>query len=105
VPANHQHAFYRFSFRLEPKRLREGWSRDRIIRALIAEGIPSLSGACPEIYREGAYAKSMAGFQRLPNAEYLGTVSLGLLVHPSLDDHFLADCRTALEKVFDAATN
>jgi dTDP-4-amino-4,6-dideoxygalactose transaminase len=105
LPPNHQHAFYRFSFRLVPKRLKSDWNRNRVMRALIAEGIPSLSGACPEIYLEGAYAKSMAGFQRLPNAAYLGTVSLGLLVHPTLDGRFLGDCRVALEKVFDAATN
>ena len=76
-----------------------------MIRALIAEGIPCLSGACPEIYLEGAYAESMAGIRRFPNAAYLGTVSLGLLVHPTLDESFLNDCRAALEKVFDAATN
>jgi len=105
LPANYQHAYYRFSFRVEPTRLKADWSRDRVIRALIAEGIPCLSGACPEIYREGTYAESMAGFRRFPNAAYLGTVSLGLLVHPTLDESFLQDCRVALEKVFDAATN
>lgn len=105
LPPNHQHAFYRFSFRVEPTRLKSGWNRDRVMRALIAEGIPCVSGACPEIYLEGAYAKSMAWFQRLPNATYLGTTSLVLLVHPTLDDRFLSDCRIALEKVFDAATN
>jgi dTDP-4-amino-4,6-dideoxygalactose transaminase len=63
-----------------------------------------MPGACPELYREGVYAQSMAGFQRLPNAAYLGTVSLCLLVHPTLDESFLGDCRVALKKVFDAAT-
>jgi dTDP-4-amino-4,6-dideoxygalactose transaminase len=105
LPANHQHAFYRFSFRVEPKRLKGNWDRDRVIRALIAEGIPCLSGACPEIYLEGTYAESMAGFRRFPNAAYLGTTSLALLVHPTLDESFLSDCRVALQKVFDAATN
>ena len=104
LPANYQHAFYRFSFRLEPARLRSDWNRDRVVRALIAEGIPAMPGACPELYREGVYAQSMAGFQRLPNAAYLGTVSLCLLVHPTLDESFLGDCRVALKKVFDAAT-
>ena len=49
LPANHQHAFYRFSFRLEPARLRGDWNRDRVVRALIAEGIPAMPGACPEL--------------------------------------------------------
>jgi dTDP-4-amino-4,6-dideoxygalactose transaminase len=104
LPANYQHAFYRFNFRVEPKRLKSDWNRDQVIRALVAEGIPCVSGACPEIYLERSYAKSMAGIQRLPNAQYLGTTSLALLVHPTLDESFLSDCRVALEKVFDAAT-
>jgi len=47
----------------------------------------------------------MKDFQRLPGAAYLGTVSLALLVHPTLDEPFLNDCRLALEKVLDVATN
>jgi len=105
LPANHRHAFYRFNFRVEPKRLKTDWNRDRIMRALIAEGIPCLSGACPEIYLEGAYSASIKDFQRLPGAAYLGTVSLALLVHPTLDESFLNDCCLALEKVLDVATN
>jgi dTDP-4-amino-4,6-dideoxygalactose transaminase len=105
LPPGYNHAYYRLNFRVNPRRLRDGWSRDRVMRALIAEGIPCLSGTCPEIYRESAYRKSIAEFRRLPNAAYLGTVSLALLVHPTLDDGFLADCRGALAKVLDAATN
>jgi len=105
LPPGHNHAYYRLSFRVNPGRLMDGWTRDRVMRALIAEGIPCLSGTCPEIYREGAYRESMAEYQRLPNAAHLSTVSLALLVHPTLDDTFLADCRAALAKVFDAATN
>jgi dTDP-4-amino-4,6-dideoxygalactose transaminase len=104
VPLNQVHAFYRLNFRINPDRLNLGWNRDRILRALIAEGIPCLSGPCPEIYRENAYAKLLPGF-RLPNAAYLGTVSLALLVHPTLDERFLDDCGIAIEKVFDAATD
>jgi dTDP-4-amino-4,6-dideoxygalactose transaminase len=104
LPPGHNHAYYRLNFRVNPGRLKDGWNRDRVMRALIAEGIPCLSGTCPEIYRESAYRKSMAEFRRLPNAAYLGTVSLALLVHPTLDDEFLSDCRAALAKVFGAAT-
>lgn len=104
LPANHQHAFYRFNFRVEPKKLKSDWNRDKIIQALVAEGIPCVSGACPEIYLERTYAKSMTGMRHLPNARYLGTTSLALLVHPTLDENFLSDCCIALEKVFDTAT-
>jgi dTDP-4-amino-4,6-dideoxygalactose transaminase len=105
VPPGDEHAFYRLSFRVNPGRLNPGWNRDRIIHALIGEGIPCLSGSCPEIYLESAYAKLSPGFPRLPNAAYLGTVSLALLVYPTLDERFLDDCRIAIEKVFGAATD
>jgi dTDP-4-amino-4,6-dideoxygalactose transaminase len=105
VPQNREHAFYRFNFRIDPNRLNPGWNRDRIMRALIAEGIPCQSGTCPEIYREEAYAKLLPGHPRLPNAAYLGNVSLSFLVHPTVDERFLGDCRIAIEKVFSAATD
>ncbi len=104
LPAGHEHAYYRFEFRLDPQHLKAGWNRDRVMRAMMAEGIPCLANACPEIYLEGAYAKTTAGLQRLPNAAYLGTVSLALLVHPTMDQSFLDDCRAAIEKVLGAAT-
>ena len=104
LPKGHEHAYYRFEFRLNPQNLKPEWSRDRVMRALISEGIPCLVGACPEIYREGAYAKSLPGFQRLPNAAYLGSVSLCFLVAPTFDENFLSDCRAAINKVFSAAT-
>jgi dTDP-4-amino-4,6-dideoxygalactose transaminase len=104
LPTGHEHAYYRFEFHLNPRQLKAGWNRDRVMEALICEGIPCLVGACPEIYLEGVYAKSMPGFQRLPNAAYLGSVSLALLISPTFDEGFLNDCRAALDKVFSAAT-
>jgi dTDP-4-amino-4,6-dideoxygalactose transaminase len=104
LPAGHEHAYYRFEFRLNPQKLKAGWNRDRVLMALTSEGIPCLVGACPEIYLEGVYAKSMPGFQRLPNAAYLGSVSLALFIAPSFDQGFLNDCHTAINKVFSAAT-
>jgi dTDP-4-amino-4,6-dideoxygalactose transaminase len=104
LPTGHEHAYYRFEFRLNPRQLKAGWNRDRVMEALKCEGIPCLVGACPEIYLEGVYAKSMPGFQRLPNAAYLGSVSLALLISPIFDEGFLNDCRAALNKVFSAAT-
>ncbi len=104
LPQGYEHAYYRFEFRLDPKHLKSTWNRDRVMQALIAEGIPCLSGTCAEIYLEQAYAESMAGFQRLPNAAYLGSVSLALPVQPNLDAEFFSDCQEAIRKVLDAAT-
>jgi dTDP-4-amino-4,6-dideoxygalactose transaminase len=104
LPDGYDHAYYRFAFTVKPLHLRPGWDRDRISNALSAEGIPCFSGPCPEIYRELTYARLMPEFQRLPNAAYLGEVSLALLVHPTIDEIFLHDCEAALRKVFDIAT-
>jgi dTDP-4-amino-4,6-dideoxygalactose transaminase len=104
LPRGHEHAYYRFEFRLNPEWLKPGWTRDRVMTALWCEGIPSLVGACPEIYLEAAYAQYLPEFQRLPNAAYLGQVSLALPVAPTYDHDFLNDCRAAINKVFCAAT-
>jgi dTDP-4-amino-4,6-dideoxygalactose transaminase len=104
VPPGHEHAYYRLEFRVEPGRLKPGWTRERILNAFNAEGIPCFMGVCPEIYREHAYAQSRPSPQRLPNAAYLGTVSLTFLTHPTIDEEFLCDCETAIERILDVAT-
>ncbi|HSV91822.1 MAG TPA: DegT/DnrJ/EryC1/StrS family aminotransferase, partial [Desulfobacterales bacterium] len=45
------HAYYKYYAYLRPERLREGWSRDRVASAVVAEGVPCFTGTCPEIYR------------------------------------------------------
>lgn len=87
-PAEHLgHAFYKYYLILRPEQLRPGWSRDRILAELIAAGIPSFTGACPEIYREQAFvAAGLAPAQALPNAQRLGTTSLMFMVHPTLSE-------------------
>ena len=68
---------------MRPERLKRSWNRQRIMEAIIAEGVPCFTGSCPEIYREKAFVE--AGFQPaapLPNAAALGDASLAFLVDP-----------------------
>lgn len=102
VPRSYTHARYRLEVTVDPSALGEGWSRDEIIRCLNAEGIAAFSGPCPEIYREAAFAGD--GHLRLPNAKRLGEESLMLLVHPTIDEGYLADCEAAFAKVLTAAS-
>jgi dTDP-4-amino-4,6-dideoxygalactose transaminase len=97
VPPGYEHAYYRFEFRLNPKRLRPTWDRDRVTQALGAEGIPCLSGTCAEIYLEKAYATSAEGGAP-PQRGHLGTVSLALPLQPNLDERYLRDCEEAMRK-------
>ncbi|NVO00997.1 MAG: DegT/DnrJ/EryC1/StrS aminotransferase family protein [Geobacteraceae bacterium] len=98
------HAYYKYYVFIRPELLSEGWSRDRLMEAITAEGIPCFSGSCSEIYREKAFTD--AGFgpaERLPVAKELGETSLMFLVHPTLCEQDMRDTVEAVKKVFMAA--
>jgi dTDP-4-amino-4,6-dideoxygalactose transaminase len=98
---NDHHAYYKFYVFLDPQKLRPGWSRDKVLEALEAEGIPGLSGSCPEIYKEKAFA--YCGQQELPVAHELGETSLMFLVHPTLSESEINDVIAAVRKVMSVA--
>ncbi|MEJ6788897.1 DegT/DnrJ/EryC1/StrS aminotransferase family protein [Brevundimonas sp. BR2-1] len=90
VPAtpNHvTHAWYRFYAFVRPEKLALGWSRDRIIDAIAAEGVPCLHGSASEVYREKAFdGTGWRPAERLPAARALGETSIAFLVHPTLTE-------------------
>lgn len=104
VPEGHTHARYRLEMTIDPAALAPGWSRTQIMRALNSEGIAAFVGPCPEIYLEGAFAGN-GTYPRRPNAMRLGEASLMLLVHPTIDDQYLADCEKAIAKVMSLASS
>lgn len=70
---------------MNPEQLAEGWSRDRIVDAIVAEGVPCFQGSCSEVYLEKAFdGTDFRPAERLPNAKLLGETSLMFLVHPTL---------------------
>ena len=105
VPPKHiEHAYYKYYAFVRPEMLRPGWTRDRIIEAINAEGIPCFSGSCSEIYLEKAFPPEWRPRERLAVARELGETSLMFLVHPTLtEEHIRAVC-AAVEKVMSAAT-
>lgn len=79
------HAQYKCYVFVRPERLAPGWDRDRIMQAIVAEGVPCYSGSCSEVYLEKAFDGSgWRPEQRLPVAQELGETSLMFLVHPTL---------------------
>ena len=96
------HSYYKFYAFIHPSKLREEWSRERILKALQAEGLPGLSGSCPEIYREKAYEHLSQ--PALPVAHELGETSLMLPVHPTLGANDIDDLIRALRKIFAFAS-
>ncbi|MEO5965802.1 MAG: DegT/DnrJ/EryC1/StrS family aminotransferase, partial [Candidatus Limnocylindrales bacterium] len=101
-PAGVDHAWYKFYAFVRPERLRDGWNRDRILEAVAAEGIPGLSGSCPEVYREAAFAATPV--EALPIAHELGLTSVMLQVHPTLETSDIDDMVRAFTKVMAHAT-
>lgn len=104
-PAEIHHAYYRYYAFIEPQYLAHGWSRDRILEALRAEGVPCGVGSCSEIYLEKAFPRSIRPAQRFPNARWLGETSLAFLVHPTLSNQNLQETCHAIAKVMHAATH
>lgn len=87
VPEYMEHACYKCYVFVEPDRLADGWSRDRIIEEISSRGVPCFSGSCSEVYLEAAFDNTPYRPQhRLPVAKELGETSLMFLVHPTLSE-------------------
>lgn len=102
-PENVRHAYYKYYVYVRPERLNDGWTRDKIMQAVTAEGVPCLSGSCGEIYLEKAFDATGRPQQRLPIARELGDTSLLVHVHPTLEDKDIADTVEAIQKVMAVA--
>lgn len=99
-PTDVGHAYYKFYSFVRPEKLREGWSRDRIMEAIVARGIPCFSGSCSEIYLEKAFRDAGLGpSARYPVAKALGETSLMFLVHPTLNQTDMEDTSLVVAEV------
>ena len=94
IPAEIEHAAYKAYVFVDPERLPDGWSRDAVVEALVAEGVPAYQGSCSEVYLEKAFdGTGYRPKRRLPVARELGETSMMFLVHPTLcDSHVEATC-------------
>jgi len=104
IPPDHVgHAYYKYYVFIRPEALKADWSRDRIMEAVNAEGIPCLAGY-REMYLEKAFQEEWKPSQPLPVAQRLGDTGLVFLVHSTLSDQDMCDTCCAVEKVMDEAT-
>jgi dTDP-4-amino-4,6-dideoxygalactose transaminase len=104
-PSHIGHSYYKYYAFVRPEKLRKGWTRDRILSAIVAEGIPCFTGSCSEIYLEKAFAPDLRPTERLTVAKELGETSLTFLVHPTLSQIDMHDTCRAVAKVLDAAAS
>jgi dTDP-4-amino-4,6-dideoxygalactose transaminase len=99
------HAQYKFYVYVCPENLAPGWSRDRIVHAINASGVPCYQGSCSEVYLEKAFdGTGWRPPERLPVARELGETSLMFLVHPTLADAEITKTCEVATKVLTEAT-
>jgi len=103
-PADVEHAWYKCYVFVRPDGLGEGWTRDRIIAAINARGVPCLAGSCSEVYLEKAFdGTPFRPAERLSVARELGETSLMFLVHPTLTEAAVQATCDAIEAVMQEA--
>jgi dTDP-4-amino-4,6-dideoxygalactose transaminase len=106
VPDDLQHSYYKYYVFVKQKRLKIGWSRDRIMNEIVSLGVPCFSGSCSEIYLEKAFVNAgLTPSERLPVAQVLGETSLMFLVHPTLSSADLQAVVVAVAKVMQRASS
>lgn len=100
-----EHACYKCYVYLEPEKLAQGWTRDRIVESINALGVPCYQGSCSEVYLEKAFDDTdWRPSPRLAVARRLGETSLMFLVHPTLTDAEIAQTCDAIRVVLAQAT-
>ena len=99
------HGNYKFYAYIRKENLASEWSRDRIIQAINAYGVPCNQGSCSEVYLEKAFDQT--GWRpesRLPVARELGETSLMFLVHPTLTSADIQKTCEVVGQVFQQAS-
>ncbi len=99
-----EHAHYKCYAYVEPAFLADGWTRDRIVEEINAQGVPCFQGSCSEVYLEKAFDST--GWRpsvRLPVAKELGETSLMFLVHPTLTEFEIKKTCEAIQLVMSKA--
>ncbi|WP_295522494.1 DegT/DnrJ/EryC1/StrS aminotransferase family protein [Limnohabitans sp. Rim8] len=99
-----EHAQYKCYVYVQPERLATGWTRDRIMEAIMAEGVPCYQGSCSEVYLEKAFdGTGWRPALRLPVAKALGETAIMFLTHPTLTRDEMAQTCQAIRKVMAQA--
>ncbi|MCL2491848.1 MAG: DegT/DnrJ/EryC1/StrS family aminotransferase [Coriobacteriia bacterium] len=99
-----EHAFYRLYGAIDTAMLSKDWSRDRVIDAINAEGVPVQYGSCSLIGNEAAFAHADIPVNPdLVGAHRADETSIAFFVHPSATRADMQDVATALRKVMAVA--
>jgi dTDP-4-amino-4,6-dideoxygalactose transaminase len=98
------HAYYKLYVYIKPECLNTGWTRDRIVEMINAEGVPCYQGSCSEVYLEKAFDETgWRPSSRLPIAKNLGETSFMFLIHPTLSNNEIDQTLAAIRKIMNQA--
>ena len=98
------HGNYKLYAYVRSHNLAPTWSRDKIIEAFNALGIPCYQGSCSEVYLEKAFdGTGWRPLTRLTVAKDLGETSFMLLVHPTLTEAEIQKTCDAIKQVMNKA--
>jgi dTDP-4-amino-4,6-dideoxygalactose transaminase len=101
-----EHAHYKCYAYVQPEGLASDWSRDRIVEAINAEGVPCYQGSCSEVYLEKAFdGTGWRPAERLPVAKLLGETSIMFLVQPTLTKAEVTKTCEVLRQVMSLASH
>ena len=104
LPSYMAHACYKHYCFIRPEKLKDGWTRDRIVSEIVERGVPCFQGSCSEVYLEKAFDNTgWRPEQSLPVAKELGETSLMFLVHPTLKGHEIEKASNVLKSVMTVA--
>jgi dTDP-4-amino-4,6-dideoxygalactose transaminase len=104
-PEEVQHACYKYYAFVKSEALKPDWSRDRILVALLNEGVPVSAGVCGDLSMEKAF-RGLGGIRHggFEMGRRLGETSLVFPVHPTLTLGDMARMGGMVKKVLEQAT-
>ncbi len=83
------HGWYKFNCFINKEFLKDDWSREKIINAIIDRGYPALQGGCSELYLEKCFSSLSKTQKKLLIAKELGETNITFLVHPTIDEEVM----------------
>ncbi len=99
-----RHAWYKFTCYIEEEKLKEGLTRDVLIKKIREKGFPAFQGSCSELYLENCFNNKKNTHQILPIAKKLGETSLCFLIHPTISEDIMSEYTNAIRQVILEAT-
>jgi dTDP-4-amino-4,6-dideoxygalactose transaminase len=107
VPDYIDHACYKHFVFVRPEKLKQGWTRNRIVEEINKLNVPCYSGGCPEVYREPAFKGTsfeLREDEHFRIAKELGETSLMFLVHPTLKEEEIEKTCEVIERIMETAS-